>query len=380
MMVVIYAHAADYRSDLSLEYINYDEFSDEAVLSGNTKLTLQNDLFTTNVLLEYLYSSEYKDRRYILLNEFYVSKAYEEYSFTLGKVIRYWGELEGFNIADVYNQKNYLLDPFDKSAKLGSWGFFVSKYFDESRLEFGVRFYEEDQKYPSVDEPYSPFLLDYDDTLLFSDGRYTPTLHLMYSFTDDTVADSETKIILLHGYDNKRYFKMISQNSLSQYAYRVNKVLLLSNVVYKSAIFKCEAGYTDVIRDDDISDYTQLSFGAENGFYDIFGADISVYAEYYRYLYRQEKIENVDISEIYDNDIFIAFRLDLNDPSGSQLKGGVLYDIKSGEQIIKAEGRSRIVDNLVLNCEYLQPLPSENTLLSQLGETRRVVLGLTYTF
>lgn len=379
-MLVIFAHAADYRSDLSLQYINCDDFSDEAVISGSTKLTLQNDIFTTNVLLEYFYSAEYRERRYILLNEFYVSKAYEEYSFTLGKVIKYWGELEGFNIADVYNRKNYLLDPFDKSAKLGSWGFFVSKYFDESRLEFGVRFYEEDQKYPSADEPYYPFPLDYDDTLLVSNKRYTPTLHLMYSFTDDTVADSETKIIFLHGYDSKRYFKMISQNSLSQYAYRVNKILLLSNIVYKSAIFKCEAGYTDVIGDADMSDYAQLSFGAENGFYDIRGTDISLYGEYYHYLYRQGKTENVDISEIYDNDIFLAFRLDLNDPRSSEFKGGVLYDISSGEKIFKAEGRSRVIDNFVLNFEYLQTLPYEHTVLSQIGETTRVVLGLTYTF
>jgi hypothetical protein len=306
-----------------------------------------------------------------------LSKEYEDYSVTLGKIIKYWGELEGFNIVDVYNQKNYLLDPFEKSAKLGALSLLISKYFDENSVEFGVKFYEENQKYPHAASPYHPLPMAYDENLELNDARYTPTLHLAYNFVGN---ESQTKLILLHGYDNKRYFIPFDTGRLAQHAYRVNKALALSNVVYKESILKCEAAYTDVISDEKMSDYAQLSFGAENNFYNIGGLDIGLYSEYYRYIYMQNKIENVDISEIYNNDIFLAIKLNFNDVKSSEIKGGLLYDMQNEERVFKMEAKSRVSDGLVLSGEFLHLMPSEKTLFAQIGTQTRVLLGLTYTF
>lgn len=372
----------EHKSDITIYQINYSDLNNETVLSGKTELKFDNDIFTTKVNLEYLYSSQYDERRYLYINELYITKEYEEYRFSLGKIIQYWGELEGFNIADVFNQKNYLLDPFDKSAKLGSWAFLASKYFDENVLEFGIKFYEEDQKYPDHLSPYYPFgSMNYDDDLILSDSRYKPTFHLSYSFSTDELLESETKLIFQHGYDNKRYFIPIDQRTLAQYAYRMNRYLLLSHVVYEDTIFKMEASYTDVISDDMISDYAQLSFGVEKSFYDLAGTDLNLYAEYYRYIYfDDDKIENVDISEIYNDDVFLALKLNFNNVGSTEFKGGILYDFGNKEKVFKIEAKSRIKDSFIISAELLRLLPQDNTILSEFDDDTRVMLGLSYTF
>ncbi len=373
--------AMEHKSELAIRYINYDKYSNETIFQGNTRLKLQNDSFTMDATLEYLYSDKYNERKFGTINELFISKDYEDYSFTFGKIIKYWGELEGFNLADVYNQKNYLLNPFDKSAKLGSIGFNLTRYFNDNSLEIGVRLYEENLKYQSIGSPYYPFTIKYDENLELSDEKYRPTLHIVYDYISDESLDSETKLILIHGYDNKRYFIPINQTTLVQYAYRVNKFLLLSNIVYQDTVFKYEVSYTDVIDEKKISDYTQLSFGIEKSFYYEANIDIGVYLEYYKYVYMQDaKIEDVDISEIYNSDMFLALKIDFNDVRSSEIKGGFLYDTDNEEQVFKIEFKSRVIDNFVLNGEFLQIVSKDNTLLSNIGESRRVIVGLTYIF
>jgi len=244
-----------------------------------------------------------------------------------------------------------------------------------------VKFYEEKVKYPATTDPYYPFTINYDKELKLSDEKYSPTFYLLYNFVSDDYFDTETKIILLHGYDNKRYFIPINQATLVQFVYRVNKALLLSHLIHEDYIFKTEFSYSDVISDDKMSDYIQCSFGVERNFYDIKSGDLGMYVEYYRYIYMQDnKIKNVDISEIYDNDIFMALKLNLNDVKSTELKGGLLYDTQNSEQIYKAEFKSRVFDDFVLRGEYLQTIGKQNTLLTNTGDTKRFTLGVTYSF
>ena len=333
--------------------------------------------------IEFLYSNEYKQRRYLLLNELYISKDFDNYSVSLGKKVKYWGEMEGFNLADVYNQKNYLKDPFNKSAKYGAWGADISRYFDENSLEIGLKFYEEDIPLSTNHTPYAPLSMNYDKKLRMSNERYTPTLYLKTNLVSDEYVDSETNLILLHGYDNKRSFIPISSTTLSQYAYRVNKALLLSHIIYNDTIFKTELAYTDIADYTQVSDYTQLSAGVEHSFYEVVGStDITLFTEYYRYLYNDtNKLKNVDISEIYDNDLFLALRMHFNDVRSSELKVGILQDVQKDEQVIKMTLKTRVYDSFVLDGEYLQIRSSaQNTILSRFGNSSRFALALHYTF
>lgn len=375
--------AFEQKTELGVEGIAYNDYNNELVALGNTKLSFENEYFKTDAAVEFLYSSEYKERRYLLLNELYFIKEFNDYRFVIGKELKYWGELEGYNIADVYNQKNYLKDPFDKSAKLGSIGANITRYFNENSLEVGVKFYEQDIKYPQNETPYAPLAMNYTKKLQTSDARYTPTLYLKANLVTDELLDSETSLILWHGYDTKRYFIPISSTTLAQYAHRVDKVILLSHIVLGDTILKTELAYTDIIKNKKMSDYTQLSFGAEHSLYDIVGTDITLYGEYYRYLYVDDtKIQNVDIAEVYNNDIFLALRLNFNDVGSSDMKLGVLQDLDKGESVFKVDFHSRVRDDFVLHGEFLKILSSTGnaTVLSRFANTQRFIFGIDYTF
>lgn len=385
LLVFILSHlvAFEQKTELRISGIAYNNYSNELVFDGNSKLTLKNDYFQTDAKLEFIYSNVYAERRYLLLNELYISKNFDEYSISMGKKIKYWGEMEGFDIADVYNQKNYLKDPFDKSAKYGAWGTDITRYFDENSLEIGLKFYEEDIPLPTNYTPYAPLSMNYNQTLRLSHERYTPTLYLKTNFISDTYVDSETSLILLHGYDNKRSFIPISATTLSQYAYRVNKALILSHIIHDDTIFKTELAYTDVVNYAQMSDYTQLSVGVEHSLYELFGsADVTLFGEYYRYIYsNNEKLKNVDISEIYDNDIFLALRMNFNDIKSSTLKVGLLQDVQKDEQVIKVTLKTRVYDSFVIDGEYLQIRSwTQNTILSRFRNSSRFTFALHYTF
>ena len=375
--------AFEQKIELGLSGVTYSKYNNEIVYDGSSEITLNNTSFQTNAKLEFLYSNEYNERQYLLLNELYFSKDFDAYSVGIGKKIKYWGELEGFNIADVYNQKNYLKDPFDKSAKYGAWGADITRYFDENSLEIGLKFYELDIPLPTNHTPYAPLSMIYDKKLRLSDKRYTPTLYLKTNLVSDEYIDSETSLILLHGYDNKRSFIHIFNTTLSQYAYRVNKILLLSHIIYNDTIFKTELAYTDIMDYAQMSDYTQLSTGVEHSLYEFIGSsDVTLFWEYYRYLYsNNEKLKNVDISEIYDNDIFLALRINFNDIKSSDFKVGILRDVYKSEQLIKATLRTRIYDSFIINGQYLQIRSSaKNTILSHFENSSRFTFALHYTF
>ena len=374
-------HGVEHKSQIDMSYLGYTDASDEIQFYGTTQLKFKNELFTTDLDLEYLYSSKYHEKRYIQLNEFYLSRSYESYRFALGKRIVYWGELEGYNITDIFNRKNYLLDPFDKSKKLGSWAFTASKYFDDDSIEFGLKFYEEDQKYPKRTSPYYPFSLNYDNHLITENSKSNPSFYVSYLFNTESFIESENRITVWHGYDNKRYFIPVDQTALAQYAYRINKYLFSSNIVYEDIIFKLEASYTDVIDDELMSDYMQWAVGLEKSFFDIVEMDISLYEEYYHYSYRDDNaIKNVDISEIYNDDLFLAMKLNFNDTGSSEIKAGMLYDLGNSEKVFKVEAKTRVKDRFVLHGELLRLLPVTSSLLSSFSDHTRVTVGLTYTF
>ena len=375
--------AFEQKTEIGFSGIAYSNYNNEIVSDGSSKITLDNAYFQTDADIEFLYSNEYKQRRYFLLNEFYISKDSDNYSISLGKKVKYWGEMEGFNIADVYNQKNYLKAPFNKSVKYGAWGADITRYFEENSLEIGLKFYEEDIPLPTNYTPYAPLSMKYDKQLRLSNERYTPTLYLKTNLVNDEYFDSETSLILLHGYDNKRSFIPISSTTFSQYTYRVNKVLLLSHIIHNDTIFKTELAYTDVVDNAQMSDYTQLSVGVEHSLYELIGsADVTLFGEYYRYLYNDaSKLKDIDISEIYDNDLFLALRMNLNDVKSSELKFGILQDVQKVEQVIKATFKTRVYDSFVIDGEYLQIRSSaKNTILSRFGNSSRFTLALYYTF
>jgi len=372
----------EHKIELSVGGMAYRTYANEFVTQAKGSFGFENDLFSTHATLECLYSSSYKQRRYCMVNELYIIKDFSEYSLHFGKEIKYFGELEGYNIADFYNQKNYLKDPFDKSAKYGNVGADITHYFGDNSITFGMKLYEEGLEYPQNNTPYTPFALSYDKDLYLSASRYTPTPYIAVSIVDDSFIESETQLIFLHGYDTKRSFIFTTPTQIAQYAYRVNKGLLLAHIIYNDTLYKTELGYTDVLDNSMMSDYTQLSFGVEQSLYDLVGCDMTVYVEYYAYLYSDDtKIKNVDISEIYDNDLFVALRVAFEDAGSTELKLGVLEDFQKDQSVWKIEAKSRFFQHYILSGSYLGIFAKKDqTLLGAFANTNRLEFSIAYTF
>jgi len=381
LLCCIGADAAAFKSTAALSYVGYEDAENDLRASGELSVKLHKENIDAEASLIFLYSRQYDAQRYIDLQTLYGSYTHDVWRIEAGKRLLYWGELEGYNIADIFNPKNYLYDPFDQSAKRGSWSVAVQRYFGEDVLEVGAKLYEEEREFGNVGDPFYPLPLPYDASLQHEKSRYDPSLYLSYTLSSDVWVESESRMIFWHGYDNKRYFMPDSLGRLHQYAYRVDKALFLSHVVYNDTIFKCEAAYTWVNDDRQMSDYWQFGIGAERSVYDIAGTDVTVYAEYYRYGYADEgKVEQVDISELYNDDLFLAAKLNVNDPRSSEIKAGMLYDFTHDEKLFKVELRTRVQDSLVVEGALLRLIPSQETLLGSLNERTRLDVTLSYSF
>jgi hypothetical protein len=378
--LVALLNAFELKGDITSEYVAYSHSSNEVQFLGSLEAKYKGYV-EAQVSLNYLYSTKYSQRNYANINEAYILKEYDNFTLSLGKRVFYIGELEGFNIADIINAKDYLKDPFDISAKLGSYVANYTYFFEnDNSFEVGIKLYEENLDLGDSSTPYYILPLRYNDKLLTQKSKHTPSFYASYSFGADEFIEYQNKIMFWYGYDNKRDF-IYQDDNLYQYAYRVNKLIFLSHIVYEDMIFKFEGSYSDVIDYKKMSDYYQLGFGMQKGFYDIGGVDLTLFLEYYHYGYKDDKLsKNIDISEVYDNDLFIALRGVLNDSYDTSLKLGMLYDIKNKEKLFKLQSKSKITDSIALSTEFLRILPSQNTLLANTKDKSRVKISASYSF
>ncbi|MCB4746011.1 MAG: hypothetical protein LGB68_02485 [Sulfurovum sp.] len=369
----------EFRGDIGIKTISYNDNKNDLLSVGKSIVTFKKELFELHTEVDFFYSQKYKDKKEVYFNELYMTWHDDMYAIKIGKQLTFWGELEGYNITDVINPKNSMLDIFDKSEKKGVWALMVNAFEENKNVELGIKVHEEDNKYVDDTSSYYFLPLAYTSNLQIK-NRYSPTVYLKYSFLTDESIESESSIIIQKGYDNKRYFAPISEHKMAQFAYNANKVMFLSNILYQDIFFKFEAAYTDVLDESKMSDYRQLGVGFEKGFYDINGIDITLYTEYYYYDYlNNDKPKYVDISELYDNDIFMALRFTLNDTRDSELKLGFLKDIKNGENITKVEIKSRLADTMVFIAEGLHFSKQFKT-YSKLTNHTRMIFGIKYFF
>lgn len=373
----LFSSGLEHKTHWSVAQVTYDKSDPETQFSGSTELKFKDKGYTLKLLVDYLYAPKY-EKQYVQLNELYFSQDYKSYTFSLGKIIKHWGELEGYSITDTFNQKNYLLDPFDKDKKIGTWSVLASNYVDNNKFELGLKVSERNQKFPDIGTPFYPFPLSYSQNSKLDSSKLYPTFHASYGLSFDNDAQSEVKFIFQRGYDNKRYVGLSSNNALSQNIYKCNKYMFLfSSEIFDDTMFKIEAAYTHIDENTLVDDYTQVGVGLEKNIYKILGGDMMLVAEYYHY--DSTKVANTDISEIYNNDVFGAIKYNFNDTRSSEIRAGLLYDVKTKEQVMQFKAKTRIFDT-VLAAEVLAIKDAKESILSSFEDTLRANVSLTYYF
>ncbi len=338
-------------------------------------------------------SDQHNGRSFFRLDELYASYDFDEDQLMAGRNIRFWGALEVRNIVDGFNPVDVRSGPFEND-KMGAWNAAWTHYTDTGSLSLIAKFYEEDQKMakpPYVYYFFPPFAR-YDSDLQTEKSRTRPTVYLRYSGSTETEYPLDYAVILQHGYDAQRYFlpdgplNGTQPVTLTEQAYLVNKAMTYDTLVVGETLFKLEALYTDVIDNKHIADYYHIGAGVEHTLTQVHGdADLGLLAEYYRYEALEsgpERYTDLELFQIFQNDLFVGVRYSWNNLNDASLVGGVVSDLEYNEQSWYAQYETRLFDTLKFNLDYRYIEPSKNTLTAfhLLGRLQTISLKLGYYF
>ncbi|WP_345985799.1 hypothetical protein WCX49_01410 [Sulfurimonas sp. HSL-1656] len=378
-------NAATLMGSFEAEY-TYEDF--RAV----TRINAQQDYYDLQA------KEEQTGRSFLRVDEFYGTLDLGDNQLMAGRSLRFWGALEVRNIVDGFNPVDLRNGLFEED-KIGVWNAALTHYTDTGSLSLIVKFAEEEQKMAKA--PYAfyffPPEVRYDAALQTSESDTLPTYYLRLGGSTETEYPLDYAVILQRGYDSQRYFlagdpvitpiDLITYTytvPLAEHAYRVNKAMTYDTLVVGDTLFKLEALFADVIDDDRISDYYHVAAGMEHTVVQVYGeADLGLLAEYYRYETTEKgKYTDLDLFEVFQNDLFLGLRISLNDVNSASLVGGVVADLEYDEQSYYAEYETRLFDSFKLNVDYRYIEPSKNTMTAfhMLGRFQSITAKFGYYF
>ena len=359
-----------------------------------TKFKAQQDYY------DFQGTSEHTDRTYLRLDELYGTLDLEDDQLSFGKNIHFWGALEVRNITNSFNSDELRDDPFN-SDKIGSWNVALNHYTDNGEFSAIVKFYEESRNmsaFPYVyyyfpeSVPVMPGVnlpLVYDNHLLTKESAYRPSIYFKYSASTDTEYPLDYAVIFENGYDSQRYYTTsLSANGTSmqtnENAYLVNKLSTFNTLVLGSTLVKLEAVFTDVIDDEEISDYMHVGLGLEYTLSQFYGdGDLGLISEYYYYdTFDSSKRSDLELFELFQNDLFVGLRYSFNQGNDASIIGGAILDAEYDEQVYYVEYETRLAELFKLNLDYrfIQPSKEYQTAFHLMGKHERVSLNIGYYF
>ena len=373
--------------NLEVEY-NKDD------LKLKTKLHVQNDLY------DYKKSSQQNGRSFARIDELYAKYDFEDEQIIFGKDVRFWGALEVRNITDNFNSDELRADPFE-TDKLGSWNATYTYFTDNGEFSVIAKFYEQSRKMSSYPYVYYYFPqnittpqgaqlpLEYNNNLNTQASEFRPSLYLKYAASTDTEYALDYAVIFENGYDSQRYYTTtLSADTTSmqtnENAYLVNKLITYNTLVVESTLIKLEAVYTDVINDKEISDYLHIGLGVEHSLTQVYeGADLGLIAEYYNYTtFESEKRSDLELFELFQNDLFLGLRYTLNQGNDASIVAGTIIDLSYDEEVYYLEYETRFLDTVKVNFDYryINPSSKEKTAFNLMGRHERISLKIGYYF
>jgi len=343
---------------------------------------------------------DHTDRTYLRFDELYGTYDFEDDQIMIGKNIRFWGALEVRNITNSFNSDELRDDPFE-SDKLGSWNATFTHYTENGEFSAIVKFYEQSRTmsaFPYVyyyfpkNIPIMPNVelpLIYKDSLNTEKSEFRPSVYFKYSASTDSEYPLDYAIVFENGYDSQRYYTttMSSDSQTMQThenAYLVNKFSTFNTLVLGSTLIKFEAVYADVLSDKEISDYMHIGFGVEHTLNQLYGdTSLGLIAEYYYYdTFDSTKRNDLELFELFQNDLFLGLRYSFNQENDASIIGGTILDTEYSEQVYYVKYETRIADIFKLNLDYrfIEPSTSYKTAFYLMGRHERISLKMGYYF
>ena len=222
-----------------------------------------------------------------------------------------------------------------------------------------------------------------DSKLESEKSLYRPTIYLKYSGSISKEYALDYAFIYQNGYDSQRYLTK-SGNNYKEHTYLVNKFMTYHTMVLDSTLYKLEFLYADVINNKTVSDYVHAAFGVEHTLEQLEdGTEIGIIGEYYYYdTLKNKQLSDIDLNQIFQNDLFLGLRYSLNDEANTSAVGGVVLDTQYDEQSYYVEYETRIYDTfkVKLDARYTEPSSSHNTAFAKQGRQHRLGFNISYHF
>jgi hypothetical protein len=355
------------------EYFSHDmpnKRDDAFALRGEFegKTALENGEFKLKAKV--IYDKDDHNRRYLEFEELYYRHDFEEWELLAGRNVLFWGALEVYNLVDVFNTKDTLDDPFDYDKKLGVWNISITRFFENFEVSLLVRLKEEDQKFQESESVYNFLPLDYDSHLK-KEYHNRPSVFVKYSGSGEEV-QVDYGVMFEAGYDDLRYFSYdLKRAKLYQNAYWVNKLMGYTTYVKGDTIYKAEGAYA--ISDDvKVSDYLYVGAGVEYTLYGLWEKkDLGLLAEYYGYdRLNDTKLTSEALGVLFQNDLYVGFRLSFNDVASSEILAGVDMDLDNHEKLYLLKYDTRLWEHYKVELQYQHLSPANGSFFEKLDHVK----------
>jgi len=315
------------------------------------------------------------------IRELYYLYSQDWWSFRFGVARVFWGATEFVHLVDVINQTD-LVENIDGEDKLGQPMLQFSSSVDWGSLDIFILPYFREQTFPGPKGRLRPpLVIDTDDAIFESrDKERAKDLAIRYS---RTFGDVDVGAYFFWGTNRDPLLvpadyldpNDAGEPRLIPFYERIQQFGLDATWATGNWLWKLEALYR--------SGYLDPYYAATGGFeYTFFGfagsnTDVGVLAEY---VY-DDRGDAPSMTSIFDNDVFLGFRLTPNDAASTQVLVGVMQDVSDRENAMRVEASRRLGSHWRLSLEawLFLDTPRDNVIY-YLRDDDFLMLELAYHF
>jgi hypothetical protein len=264
------------------------------------------------------------------------------WDFEAGNAMVFWGVAESQHLVDVINQRDSVED-ITGDARLGQPMLHGRYLAGRATLEgFILPLFRERTFAAAPGRLRLPLPVDTDDPEFeSSEGRHHTDYALRGSFTAggwdvglSFFDGTDREPVLLLAEDSTELLPFYGQ--MTQYGADIQ-------VTTEKTLWKLEARYRDSTADD----YFAYVAGLEHAYYQVFGTglDVSLLLEY------NWDERGDQASTPYQDDVFLGFRMVLNDEAGTEALIGVVADLEHASRFGRVRASTRLWDSVRLGFE-----------------------------
>lgn len=291
----------------------------------------------------YRWDENDKQRTHADIRQLDYLKAKGDWEFQVGIGKKFWGVTESSHLVDIINQTDGV-DGFDGEDKLGQPMLRASRLLENGSVDLFVLPYFRERTFAgSAGRFRSGFVVDTDAvTYESSQGEKHVDYAVRWSHTKDSM---DLGLSYFDGTSRDPSFSVGSKNSaavLVPHYPLIQQLGLDLQHTGEATIWKLEVAH----RRANAENYTAAVGGFEHSLPAFeSGAELGLLGEYH-FDTRGEAL-----NAPFQNDVFVGARLALNDEAGSELLGGVFYDLDNESTSLRLEGSRRIGNGMKVNVE-----------------------------